>query len=118
MHELSIAQNILDIVRENISGSDAGRLKTIKLRIGELAGVVPDSLGFCFEAMTKGTDMERARLEIERTGIVAHCEKCGNNFSVEGLAFKCPLCESAGIKVISGNELQVVEIEVEDGQQT
>ncbi|MCL4539252.1 MAG: hydrogenase maturation nickel metallochaperone HypA [Bacteroidetes bacterium] len=118
MHELSIAQSILDIVRENLSANGGGRLKSVRVKIGELAGVVPDSLDFCFGAITKGTEMEEARLEIERTGIVARCDECGRDFPIEGLVFRCPVCESAGIKVISGNELRVVEIEVEDGEQT
>lgn len=114
MHELSIAQNILDIVRENLSANGGGRLKSVKVKIGELAGVVPDSLDFCFGAITKGTEMEEARLEIEKTCIVARCNDCGRDFPVEGLMFSCPICKSTGITVIAGNELQVIEIEVED----
>lgn len=114
MHELSIAQNILDIVRENLPANGGGKLKSVKVKIGELAGVVPDSLDFCFRAITQGTEMGEATLEIERTGIVASCDECGRDFPVEGLVFKCPICRSTGIRVIAGNELQVVEIEVED----
>lgn len=114
MHELSLAENILDIVRENLSSNGGGKLKSVKVRIGELAGVVPESLEFCFTAITKGTPMEDAKLEIERTGIAAHCADCGKDSTVEGLVFRCPACESANIKVIAGNELQVVGIEIYD----
>ena len=114
MHELSLTENILEIVRDNISSNGGGKLKSVRVRIGELAGVVPESLDLCFTALTKGTDMEDAKLEIEHTGIVAHCRQCGVDSKVDGLTFKCPACGSGDIKVISGNELQVVEIEVED----
>ncbi len=114
MHELSIAENILEIVGESLASNGGGKLKRVKLRIGDLAGVVPESLAFCFSAITKGTAMEGAALEIESTQIVAHCDDCGKDSAVEGLVFMCPLCESVNIKVISGNELHVVQIEVED----
>ncbi len=114
MHELSIAQNIVEIVGDSLSANGGGKLKSVKVRIGELAGVVPDSLEFCFTAITRGTTMEDARLEIERTGIVAHCPDCGADSGVVGLVFRCPTCGSVNVKVISGNELHVVEIEVDD----
>jgi hydrogenase nickel incorporation protein HypA/HybF len=113
LHELSIAVNILEIVRENFPADGGSKLRSIKVRVGELAGVVPDSLEFCFSAITKGTDMEQARLEIERTGIVAHCESCGVDSEVHGFAFICPACDGSDLRIISGNELSVVEIEVD-----
>lgn len=118
MHELSIAESIVEIVGENLSSNGGGKLRSVKVRVGELAGVVPDSLEFCFTALTSGTPMEGAKLDIERTGIVAHCDDCGRDSDVEGLIFKCPICESVHIEIISGNELQVVEIEVEDENET
>ncbi len=114
MHELSIAENILEIVRENFSGNCTHKLKNVRLRIGELAGVVPDSLEFCFTAITKGTELEEAKLEIEKTGIVVHCLDCGGDSTVEGLIFRCSDCGSVNVRVISGNELEVIEIEIED----
>lgn len=114
MHELSIAQNILDIVKENLPANGGGKVKTVKVRIGELAGVIPDSLEFCFAAITRDTPMEESKLEIERTAIVARCMNCGAESVIQELVFKCPACESVNMKVISGNELQVAEIEVDD----
>ncbi len=114
MHELSIAENILEIVNENLPASGGGRVKYVKVRIGDMAGVVPDSLDFCFTAITKGTQLEHAKLKIEKTGIAAHCNVCGRDSRVEGLVFRCPLCDSSDVRIISGNELQVVEIEVEN----
>ncbi len=114
MHELSAAENILQIVREHLPAGGERKLRMVKVRIGELAGIVPGSLDFCFTAMTKGTPIERARLEIETKSIVARCRKCGNEFSVEDLMFKCPACQSGDIRMTSGNELEVVEIDMDD----
>ncbi len=84
------------------------------MRIGELSGVVPESVDFCFKAITAGTSLDGSTLEIEKTHIVALCDDCGKESSVEGLVFRCPKCGGANIKVISGNELQVVEIELDE----
>jgi len=114
MHELSIAENILEIVNANLEGHGPAAIRSVKVRIGELAGVIPESLEFCFAAITKGTAMESAKLEIERTDIVAHCETCGADSAVKGLIFRCPSCSGPNIKIVSGDELRVVEIEVDD----
>ncbi len=113
MHELSIAENILEIVKENVGAVSS--VTSVKIRIGELASVIPDSLEFCFNAITKGTPFENAKLLIENVGIVAHCEICGADSVVENFLFKCKHCGRADVKLISGNELQVVEIEIDDG---
>lgn len=116
MHELSIAQNIVDIVGQYVPSSQASAVRLIRLRIGPLAGIVPDSLDFCFAAIVGGTPLENARLEIEQTPVQSRCSGCGQVFAVEGVAFLCPGCGSAEVKVISGTELQVVDIELADLQ--
>ncbi|HUI30259.1 MAG TPA: hydrogenase maturation nickel metallochaperone HypA [Candidatus Acidoferrales bacterium] len=113
MHELSIAGNILEIVNENTDGGS--EVKSIKVKIGRLAGVIPDSLEFCFSAITKDTPLEKAKLEIENVEVVVHCNSCGAAFAVEDFFFQCQNCGSPDVKVISGNELQVVEVEINDG---
>jgi hydrogenase nickel incorporation protein HypA/HybF len=112
MHELSIAENIIEIVKENLAADCS--VKSVKVRIGELANVIPDSLEFCFGVITKGTPLERARLKIENISITAHCEGCEADFEVEGFLFQCKNCGSTDLRIISGNELRVVEIEVDD----
>jgi len=112
MHELSIAENIVEVVKENLA--ERRQLRSVKVRIGELANVIPDSLEFCFSAITKGTPFENARLEIENVGIVVHCDNCGADSEVEAFVFRCGNCGSTDVDVVSGNDLRVVEIEVDD----
>ncbi len=112
MHELSIAESILEIIKENAGVTDS--VKSVKVRIGELANVVPDSLEFCFSAITNGTVFEKAKLKIENVDIVVHCEVCGSDSKVEDILFKCKSCGSTDVKIISGTDLQVVEIEIDD----
>jgi hydrogenase nickel incorporation protein HypA/HybF len=112
MHELSLAENILEIIRENVGATES--VKSVKVRIGELANVVPDSLKFCFNAITTGTPFENSRLEIENVDIVVYCEICGADSKVEDILFRCKSCGSTDVKIISGTELQVVQIEMDD----
>ena len=114
MHELSLAQSIVDIVQNAASANGAGRVLTIGVRIGELSGVVVDSLTFCFTAITAGTSLEGAALRVDRIPVRAQCRECRALCEVENLVFLCPSCGSGNLEIIAGRELQVSEIEVED----
>ena len=76
MHELSIAQSIVDIVGQYVPRDRQNGIRMIRVRVGDLAGVVPDSLSFCFTAVTAGTPMAEALLEIEHVPYIIHCTAC------------------------------------------
>jgi len=111
---MSVAQNILEIVREHIPSNEESKIKTIRLKIGELAGIVPDSLLFCFDAVKNGSSLHNASLEVEYVLITAQCKHCGKTSQLEYGLFFCPLCQSPDIVLLTGNELNVVEIELDD----
>ncbi|MCL4539021.1 MAG: hydrogenase maturation nickel metallochaperone HypA [Bacteroidetes bacterium] len=113
MHELSIAENVFEIAGESLIINRGKKLRSVKIKVGELAGVVPESLQFCFTAIAKGTAMEDAKLKIEKMPIIVHCFDCGKDSTVGNFIFQCPGCENPNVEVISGNELQVVEIEID-----
>jgi hydrogenase nickel incorporation protein HypA/HybF len=114
MHELSIAQSIVDTARGELHSHPASTLKEIGLRIGALAGVLTDSLDFCFEAITKGTDLDGCVLAIEHLPVVAECRDCARSFEVEQFFFACPVCNSGAVKVTQGYELEIAYLEVDD----
>ena len=114
MHELSIAQSIFDIVTEHIPEGNGATVRSVRLKIGELAGVVPDSLEFCFSAIVNGTPLEGARLDIEKIPLVCSCMDCGTTFPVRESVFMCSSCGSSRTSILSGRELQVTEIEIAD----
>lgn len=114
MHELSIAQNIVDIVQQHIPAGQAKSVASIKLRIGELSGVVADSLDFCFSAITSATPLSSAKLEIERIPFTLHCASCNNSFTSELGTVLCPRCGNENTQVTGGTEMQIVEIELRD----
>ena len=114
MHELSVAAGILDVVRQHVPMSQAPLVRTVRLRVGEMAGVLPDSLDFCFGAIVAGTPYALASLEIERVPARGTCGSCGRHVEASPLEL-CPVCGGFGITLTSGEELQVVDVEIEDG---
>jgi len=114
MHELSIAQSIVDIVRQHLPKEEAVSVRSVRLRLGVMAGVVPDSLEFCFAAITEGTPLQGARLEIEQVPLRAHCTGCGRDGEIAPTLFACSECGGTSLTVISGREMQLRDIEVED----
>jgi hydrogenase nickel incorporation protein HypA/HybF len=113
MHELSIAGNILEIVREHLPEGRA-EVASVKVRIGEMSGVVPDSLAFCFEALTAGTPLQGARLQIQEIPLSGRCRACGYAGRLADGALTCSACGSGDLELIAGRELEVVEIELND----
>ena len=114
MHELGIAQNILEIVRQSVPKDQMTAVRGIRIRVGQLSGVVPDSLNFCFGAIVSNTEMERANLAIEQVPTTSQCRDCTQRFTIEEFDFVCPMCRSTNLELISGKELEIVEIELAD----
>jgi hydrogenase nickel incorporation protein HypA/HybF len=108
MHELSIAQSIVDTVCERARDR---RVHSVTVRIGALTAVVPDAMRFCFTLAVAGTVADGARLDIERRPAVVHCRTCGADGTVPDLILLCP-CGSADVAVTAGRELQILSMEV------
>jgi hydrogenase nickel incorporation protein HypA/HybF len=113
MHEMGIAQSIVDIVQQEMARHGISKITTIRLVVGEFTAVVPQSLTFCFEVITKDTPLEGVKLEMEPVPLTGRCGGCGEEFVVQEYRFVCPKCQSQDIQTISGKELFVKEIETE-----
>ena len=114
MHELAIAQAILDRARDASERHGGGRVLKIGLRVGEISGVEPDALSFGIEVLAKGTPLEGLALEIEQPRRQLRCAACATAFVPERFAVACPACGSPSSDCIAGNELDVTFIELED----
>jgi hydrogenase nickel incorporation protein HypA/HybF len=110
MHELSITQSVVEICEQNAGGR---RVLAVILELGELSGIVPDSVEFCFEACTRGTLLEGARLIIDRVAPKGLCRDCGVEFPVSAYYDACPACGGFTVELLRGEELRVKELEVE-----
>ena len=113
MHEMSIAVNILDIVNLELAKNNASRLKSIKLKIGAMAAVEPESLIFCFDAITDGTNIAGVKLNIEEIPVRGRCKSCLREFELDRyFSTPCPDCGKASSELISGRELDIISMEV------
>ena len=113
MHELSIAENIIEISEGHARAQKSRHIRTIKLRLGEFTTIVGEALQFSFEIARQGTLAENATLEIETVPMVARCGACGAiGKPFRELCLICPDC-AAPLEVISGDEIQIEYIEID-----
>lgn len=108
MHELSIANAIVEACAERASGS---RVIRVRLEIGRLSGVLPDAVRFSFDVCARDTVVEGAALEIVETTGRAVCRDCDSEVTLVRLVGRCG-CGSANLRVIAGEELKVKEMEL------
>jgi len=113
MHEMAMAQEIINIVNTTLSDHPGKIATKVCVKIGEMAAVVPESLEFSYNALIQKTNLQKSHLEIEIIPITASCEKCHQEFDISDFEFFCPYCHSQQIRIKSGDELYISELEVE-----
>jgi hydrogenase nickel incorporation protein HypA/HybF len=113
MHEMALAQSIVEIVREQARVGSFTSVRSVKLCIGALSYVEPHALEFGFEIVARGTIAEGAVLKIDRPAGSARCSACNRVFSVSAHGEPCPGCGQYAWLVVGGDEMRVVELEVE-----
>jgi hydrogenase nickel incorporation protein HypA/HybF len=117
MHELSVARNIVDIVCQSVPQERLNDVSAVALRIGDQAGIVCDSLEFSFHVLTTGTPLADTSLVIEHIPYRVHCNTCRRTFeSPFGLGI-CPNCSGTDTTVVSGTEMQVTTIDLDEPQE-
>jgi hydrogenase nickel incorporation protein HypA/HybF len=115
MHEVSVAQNIIDIVTSEAEKARAEKVTQVVLSIGKLAGIENEALLFAWDIVTKNTLAEGSSLIIEDIGGVAECQNCLHRFETSDYFTLCEKCGDFRTNIIKGKELQVKSIEIEDG---
>ncbi|MEV7687864.1 hydrogenase maturation nickel metallochaperone HypA [Streptomyces bungoensis] len=112
MHELSIATAIVEQAGEIARADGSDRVSSVTVRVGELAGVVPDALHFAFEVAREGTALAGARLVVEPVTARAWCGGCAEEFTL-GMPpfFWCPHCDRPSQELRSGRELEITGVE-------
>jgi hydrogenase nickel incorporation protein HypA/HybF len=111
MHELSIAEAVLQIV---LSHAGERRVARVELQVGHLRQVVPDALAFAFELVATGTVAEGADLTIEHVPAEGRCRDCGTEARLPGFPLLCPGCASPDLELLRGEELLVDALELDD----
>jgi hydrogenase nickel incorporation protein HypA/HybF len=113
MHELSIAQSIVDSARQHAAQHAGRRVLRIGVRVGEISGVNADALDFCFGMTTKDTELEGAALDVERIPVRFRCDACTAEFAAADFTVACPSCASGETRLVAGDELALSFLEME-----
>ncbi|MBN0986015.1 MULTISPECIES: hydrogenase maturation nickel metallochaperone HypA [Amphritea] len=113
MHEMSICEGIIQVLEEQAASQHYQRVKTVWLEIGPLAMVENDALRFCFDAVTRNSLAEGARLEIIELPGLAWCLECARSVTITKRYDACSECGSYQLQVTQGEELRIKELEVE-----
>jgi hydrogenase nickel incorporation protein HypA/HybF len=113
MHEMSLAEGILQIVEDAAGKQGFARVTEVRLEIGALSGVEPDALTFCLEVVFRNSVAEGARLELERLPGQGYCLDCGQTVTVTALYDACPNCGSYQVQATGGTEMRVKDLLVE-----
>jgi hydrogenase nickel incorporation protein HypA/HybF len=108
VHELSIAQSVLDAVCTRAAGRT---VHSVRMRVGALTAVVPDAMRFCWALAAEGTVADGSRLDIDERPAAATCRNCGAAVTTTDRIMLCP-CGSADLEITAGRELEIVSMEV------
>jgi hydrogenase nickel incorporation protein HypA/HybF len=110
MHELSLCAAIADVVK---TYADGRHVDVVRVRIGALRQVVPESLSFCWTLVRDSEDMPDAELELERVTAEVKCRSCGERSEITSAwSIWCPRCDSSDVQVLCGDEFLVTSLDV------
>lgn len=113
MHEMSLAEGVLQLVEETARREGAKRVKLVVLEIGRMSSVQPEALSFCFDVVTRNSVLEGAALEIVDVPGAGWCMQCAATVPMTELYGSCPNCGSYQVQPTGGTEMRVREIEIE-----
>lgn len=112
MHEMSLAEGVLQLVEDAARKDSFNKVTAVWLEIGQLSGVEPQAMAFCFDAVTRGSVAEGARLEIIATPGQGWCMACAKTVPMTEVFGECPSCGGYQLQVTGGTEMRVKELEV------
>ncbi len=107
MHEMSIAQAVIDTVLREMQHRGITRVSKIALRIGVWSGVMAEAVQFGYESLRLDTALQHTSLEIEQVGLQLYCRQCRQTTEVRAATLTCPSCRSDQIQVSGGDELDI-----------
>jgi hydrogenase nickel incorporation protein HypA/HybF len=112
MHELGIIQSAIAQAVDSARKAGATRVHRLRLTVGALSGVVPDSLRFAFDLACQDTPAQGAQLDILEVPPACWCEPCQSEFPAPDLLGECPTCHTASSRLTRGTELELTSVEI------
>lgn len=113
MHERSLVRSLIEQVNEELRNRSLGPLRGIRLELGEFSGVEPSLLQLAFDEMARDAWGHDVKLDLEIISLSAQCLTCDKIFQVEGFRFVCPDCHGTDVQIRSGEQMQLVSLDVE-----
>ena len=113
MHELSIAQSIVEIVEEEALKNDVNVVTEVEVEVGTLSGIEPDALEFAWEVASVEGIAKGSRMIIRKVQARGRCSDCSEEFDVENFFEACPKCKNPWFDVIQGREMKIIAIVAE-----
>lgn len=114
MHEMSLAMSIIDIAIAEAEKAKASRINEIEIEVGQLAGVMLESLDFCLEAAARGTVLESTIFTLLAVLGKGHCLACRHEVQVSEFPAQCPDCGGFGVTITAGTELTIRSISIDE----
>ncbi len=114
MHEISLVQNIIEIVGQEMDHHHVDKVRAIHLSVGRLSAVVPEQMTLCFEVLTENTKLAGTELKMKIVPVTYRCRMCNREFISEWITFNCTYCNGENPELILGRELKIEFIEVMD----
>lgn len=113
MHEMALAESVLQIIKDSARTQNFQRVRSLTLEIGKLSSVEPDAMRFCLDVVTRGSLAENAIFHIIETPGVGLCLTCNATIPMQEQYGLCPHCNSPQLKITGGNQMRVKDLEVE-----
>ncbi|WP_457564739.1 hydrogenase maturation nickel metallochaperone HypA [Caminibacter sp.] len=113
MHEYSIVDSLLQLAEEHAIKNNAKKVTRLEIKIGILSGVEPELLKTAFDTFKEGTMCEEAEFVMKIQPVVVRCEECGEESTLHKDEYLCPKCGSGKIKIIDGEDMYLMSLELE-----
>jgi hydrogenase nickel incorporation protein HypA/HybF len=113
MHEMSIAQSLMNLIADEARREGFAHVRRVRLKLGALGHVEPAALLFCFDAVARGTVAQGASLDVETVPGAGWCPRCHRSVAIAQRYDLCPSCGQSHVQMTTGDELRLAELEVE-----
>lgn len=110
MHEMSVAESMLDVISDQLGGRV--ELLTCSIVLGPLSGISADSLQFCFTEVSRQLGFGSPELIVRKVPAQAHCNECGRDYAMENAFDLCPDCKSLSRSVQGGDDFAIESVEI------
>jgi len=112
MHELSLLQNVRDILEAEALKQGFCKVRQVTLEIGELACIEAEALRFGFDVVMKDSLAADAELVIEHLAARGRCRHCHQDMAMDGLQQICQFCGQYGVDILQGDTMKIKELRV------